>query len=537
MDQSGVNSSAGPARRRYVTGQQDRQPYLDRARDNSKLTIPSLFREDGANGTSSTVLPWTSIGAYGVNNLAAKLTLTLFPPGIPFIQFKPGKAFLRDLEAIDEMDRGVLKAEVDKGLSYVEREFSEGVEEDGDRATLFDAFRHLIVGGNHAIAFKKQMLQSIALDNYVTWRDNSGRLLEFVIDDPMSWESLPADIQQMCQAHGYKVEPDGADGNPALQQPISVYTHGTWKRGKWKGYQECYGQVVPGSEWTYDEVALPYQFLRFIAQKRENYGRSYCEDYEADLQTMDALWQMLTEGGMSIAQMKTLIKPGGSTNKKAYEEAPNGAILTGDPEDVNVVRSEKGGDLAFVVQIADKVEARLMRVFVVTTVRQGERVTAEEIKLMARELEGTLGGVYANQVTTFQKPYATLKLADLQRQDRVTKLPKNSVKVSILTGDAALGRMQRANTLDEFLGTSGAVITALGPAAPYISISNYLSRGAANRGVDTDGLIKSEEDVQEMQAQAMQQQTLASVAPEIVKQGGQMIQNEQTAQQQQPEGV
>ena len=72
--------SIGTAEARYRQLEQTRQSYLDRARDCSELTIPSLIPPDVHNETSDLYTPFQGIGARGVNNLASKLSLALMPP-------------------------------------------------------------------------------------------------------------------------------------------------------------------------------------------------------------------------------------------------------------------------------------------------------------------------------------------------------------------------------------------------------------------------------------------------------------------------
>lgn len=532
---NGPSSGAGEgtASNRYTALRYAREPYLIRARRLSRLTVPSLFREVGENGTTTETIPWQSLGGQCVNNLAAKMVMALFPPGISFVNLRQTKQAIAALNQMDPDTRGKLKAEIDKGLSKVEQELIEGIEEDGDRVTLFDTARHLIVGGSHCIKLLDRpsdtasgsCLQSIPLEEHVTLRDGSGRLIEWLIESPMAWETLPADIKRMALDKGYQLRND-----VPTQACINVYTHGCWRDGQWSVYQEAYGEHVPGSEWTYTEEALPYLFLRMVALKHEDYGRSYAEDYEGDLQTLDGYWQILTEGSAANALTKYLVKPGGVTNKKQFAELPNGGVMTGDVEDVAAFHADKQADLQQAVALATRVEQRLQVIFVMDTSvrRDGERVTAEEIRLMARALEATLGGVYSNQVTTWQLPYARLKMASLQRQKRVTSLPKGTTKMTIVTGDAALGRQQKAQALDEFIQTASALLGEQ-IIAPYINVETYLNRSAANRAIDTDGLVKSEEDVQQAQQQAMAAQTASAVAPEVVRQGGQMMQTAQQA--------
>lgn len=543
----------GTAAKRYTAFTFEREPFLIRARRLSRLTIAALFREYGENETTSETLPWNSLGAYCVDCLVGKLAKALFPPGIPFITLKQSKKTLNsyaELVANGTLTQdavGQLKVLADKGLSGVEQEFIDGVEEDGDRAHLFDALRHLVVGGNHAIQLLKDAsLKTFPLEQYVTSRDGSGNLVEAIIEEPMAWETLPPDIQAMCKDHGYTIAMETDDSNipRPIQAPVHVFTHirrlGHAATAQYKVYQECWGFIVPGSEVTYNADVMPFLFLRMIALKKENYGRSYCEPYEADLQTVDGYEQLLLEGGAAIAQLKWLVKPGGVTNKKAFAELPNGGVMTGDVEDVTAARSDKGGDFQVAAAQQDKVIARLERVFIINSSvqRNGERVTAEEIRYLAQELENTLGGVYSNQVTTFQAPYAALKMAALQRNKRVTQLPKDAVKMTILTGDAALGRQQKAQTLDEWLQTSFTVTqgAAQSPLASYIQWETYLQKGAANRAIDTDGLVFTQQEVDAKQQAAQQQALAAQVAPEAVKQGGQMMQTSQQAALAQPQG-
>lgn len=529
-----TGSPTGPSQSRYVALTFDREPYLIRARRLSRLTIPALFRELGANSTTSEILPWQSGGSYGVNNLAAKIVLAMFPPGLPFIKLKQSKKSLNDLMRLPQDQRGDLKAQIDQGLSVVEQEFADEIALDGDSAHLFNSVRHMIVGGNFGLKINDDAsLTPIHLENYVTLRDPSGKLFEFVVETPMAFETLPQDIQDLCCSAGYEVKE-----SLSIQPPICVYSHGKFRDGKWRITQEVWGQIVPGSQATYDAEALPYLFLRMVGLPKENYGRSYCEDYEADLQTLDGLWQIVTEGSAAIARLVTLIKPGGVTNKRAFSEAANGAVITGDVEDIGHVTSEKQADFQAALTLADRTEARLDRVFCVnkSATRNAERVTGEEIQFMAQELEDTLGGAYANQATTFQAPYARVKMNAYTRLNRLPPLPKGAVNVAIITGEAALGRFRQSQTLDEFLGSISQDLGGPQILAPYVRISNFLQRKAAALSLDTDGLIKSEQEVQQEQQQAQQQQLAQNVAPEVVRQGGQMMQNAQQAQLPPPGG-
>lgn len=510
-------AATGTASSRYGALKVEREPFLVRGRRCAALTIPSLCRPEGDDGSTDLEVPWQNLGSYGVNNLASKEVLSLFPPGLPFFKLKQSKSVLRDLMDLPEDQRGQLKAEIGKALGEVEKEVVECIEEDGDRTVQFDAARHLIVTGNHGLHFyPDSTMRGIPLESYVTVRDKAGNLLEFAIEDALAWETVPEDVQRLCEEAGYEVKTDAK-----LQQPIKVYTHGRLEAGVWTVYQEAWGKEVPGSRGRFNKDVLPYLFLRMVALKGESYGRSYIEDYEGDLQTLDGNYQIVTEASAAIARFVQAVKPGGVTSKKALAEAPNGAVITGNADDVTTIRADKTGDLNAAWNVIQEVTGRLSKAMLLNSAvqRGGERVTAEEIRYVAKELEDALGGVYSNQVTTWQAPYARLKMAALQRRGRVTTLPKDAVSLTIITGAAALGRGGELMALDQFVGGGlnvlgkDAMATALNPRV-------YLSRRATALGVDTDGLVYSEEQAQAIMAQQQQTQMQQTLAPELVRQAG-----------------
>ena len=69
----------------YESMKQDRQPYLDKAKEAAKYTIPSLIADRDTQKQSKKNVkvietPNQSVGADGVNNLSAKITTTMLPP-------------------------------------------------------------------------------------------------------------------------------------------------------------------------------------------------------------------------------------------------------------------------------------------------------------------------------------------------------------------------------------------------------------------------------------------------------------------------
>lgn len=525
------------AESRFNALKTDREPYLRRARRLARLTIPSLFRDEGDTGQSDEIVPWQSFGAYAANNLSNKIMLSLFPAGVPWIKLKASRDVVNSLQQMDEADRGLIKSQIAGGLSTIEQEFVEGIEEDGDRTVLSSAVKSLVVGGNHAIQlYDDGFLRGIPLQRYVTLRDPSRLLLEFVIHDPMDYFLLEKDVQDLAVKGGFS--PPEADERGSKKGLVNVYTHGWWNGKRFIVKTEVMGQTVEGSEMHYTRTALPYMFLMFDYQEDEHYGRSYVEHYEADLQSLDGMEQIVQEGTAMNALMIRLVRPGGVTSKRAIEQAMNGAVLSGNAEDVSTVQGQKNADLASAGALVDRIIGRLSRAFLLNSSvqRQAERVTKAEIKVVSQELEDQLGAAYASQVTSFQAPYARLKLKALQRGNRVTPVPDRSVTMVILTGAAALGRMAEIQLLD--IALQGAIPT-VGPEFILESINPrvYMNRRFAALGVQQEGLVLTEEELAAKQQQDQLMGLAQSMGPEVIKQAGNVSAERVGAEQETQQGA
>lgn len=526
----GQAPNTGAAHAAYSRGKTEREPYLQRARDISELTVPTLFRHEGANGSTQTLVPWNSIGAYLVNNLASKIIFALFPAGRPNFKAEQDKRTQQDLQQLPPDERAEIKAIIDQGLSTLEQEVAAAIEEDGDRARMFVAALRMLIGGNHGLQFYPDgTLRGIPLERFTTRRDPQGNLIEFCICDTLDWETIDDDVRDTIMANGTAPEPNTPGGNSL--KPVEVYTYGRWRAGRWGVFQETCGITVQDSDREYVKDALPFLFLPWILLDGEHYGRSYCEFYQGDLQSVEGLTKTIGEGAAAIARFILLVSPTGLTNKKALAQAKNGDVITGREDDVTSLTAQKSADFGVAKDILGESINRLGRAFLLnsTVQRGGERVTAEEIRYVAQELEDALGGVYSQQIITWQAPYVRLKLASLQRTKRVTPLPKNTVKITVTAGLAALGRNQELTMLRTFAEVLNEL---LGPqqAATVIKAPGFVSRLAAALGVDPAGLIKSEDELAEEAQQNQMQQMLGALGPEALRQVGTNVTSNQVAE-------
>lgn len=496
----------GTAQKRYEQMVIDREPYLRSARRSAKLTLPYLIVPEGHSPGTDLYKPYQSIGARGVNNLASKMLLTLM--ATPFFRLLPEDDAVNDLienNAQDEL------AQIEIALMRQERMIHRDVEASGDRNAAHEAFRHQIVAGNCLVHMDKDGMQVHALDKYVVQRDGSGHMLEFCLKEPFAYDALPSNAKAVVDTMGK--QPTAADRQAMVVKTYDLFTHCVRKEKQWYIYQEVCGMKVPGTDGQYPLDKLPWLALRFIRIAGENYGRGHVEEYVGDLLSLEALSQAVVDASEAGAKVIFLVDPAGLTDERTIAEAPNLAVREGREADVTVVQTQKAIDLRVARETMQAIETRLSWAFLLNRAvqRQAERVTAEEIRYMAQELEDALGGVYSLMAQEFQLPYVMRKIDAMRRAGKLPHLPKNSVSPSIVTGFAAIGRTHDRNRLIAFLTDYRA---AVGDQAALMSLNpiGVAKRLASADGVDIEGLIKTPEEM----AQDQQQQQMSAIADKAV---------------------
>lgn len=499
----------GRASARYTQLQSTRTPYLDRARQCAKLTLPYLFPPEGSTGSNTLPTPYQGVGARGTNNLAAKLLLVTLPPNTPSFRQIVDPFTLKAMSADPK-----LKTEIEKALGEYERALQGDIESSGDRVPVFETMKNLLVGGNVLLHMHKEGMRVFNLTRYVAKRDPMGNVLEIVIKEDLD----PIVLASMGIA---LTSPVSAGQKATEVKSVALYTHVTRKKDMFHVYQEVEDHVVPGSQGTFPLDKTPFLALRFTRIDGEDYGRGFIEEYLGDLVSLEGLTESIVEGSAAAARVLFLINPNGTTQAKTIDEAPNGAIRQGNAEDVTVLQLDKYADFRVALETMDRIEARMAKAFLLTSSvqRNAERVTAEEIRLLASELEEALGGVYSILSQEFQLPYIRRRAAQMQKEGRLPKLPKDVVRTAIITGLEALGRGHDLRKLDSFIQ---GVAEAVGPeaVAKYVNVGNYISRRATAVGIDTEGLIRTDEEVAQREQATQQQAMLSQFGPEVLKQAG-----------------
>ena len=507
------SEEVGYAQGMYANLESERSSFLDRARSASEITIPSLLVNEGHSSSTILHTPYQSIGAEGVNNLSSKLLLSLIPPNAPFFRLVIDDAELEELVANQ-------RGEVEETLSKIERMVQQEIEVRALRVPISEALKQLIVAGNVLVYLpENQQMRVFKLDRYVVKRDSMGNVLKIVVKETMSPLSLPEKAKHLVSER---------DEYEIPKTSIDLYTCVKWTGRNWKIHQEIEGQIVPGSEGSFPKNKNPFIALRFTHIDGEDYGRGFVEEYIGDLKSLETLTKAIVEGASAAAKILFLVRPNGTTRIKTLADSPNGAIVVGDAQDVSTLQLQKSADFRVAQETIRTLSERLSRVFLMNSSvrRQAERVTAEEIRIAYQELEIALGGVYSILSQEFQLPLVQLIMNKMKKEKKLPPFPDESLKPMVITGVEALGRGQDLNELAGFLQH----LAPLGPDTVMreLNINEYINRLAASLGIESKGLIKSEEQkqqeaqaqqqqMQEMQERQMMQSVADKVVPEAVK--------------------
>jgi hypothetical protein len=491
----------------------DRAPYLQRARDCAKFTLPWLLPPQGSSGSSKLRVTFSSFGARCVNSLSAKLLLALFPARQSFFRL----AVSKHLE--EQLGGKAKQADIQKALGGVEGEIQEQINSTPTRTPAGEAIKHLLVAGNVLVELLDGDggLKVYPLHSFVTQRDAAGNPLKIISEEKVAIVALPKSVRELVLG---KVRAKLNSTKPEDTE-VTVYT-GVMRRGNhWEVRQEVEGIDVPEARGTYPLDACPFFPLRWIPDENGDYGRGMVEDYLGHLISLESLTASLVKGTAVAAKVIFLRNPNGVTKANKLTSAETGSVVDGKEGDVVPLQVDKRADFQTARELIGEIKEELAYAFVLNQAvqRNAERVTAEEIRFMAQELDSTLGGNYSTLAMDFQLPYLRRLMLQMQRSGKLPMLPKGSIRPIIVTGLDALGR---GADLDNLKALVADVVALGGPEAlnTYMNFDDLLTRLATARGVTADGLIKTPDQVKAEQEAKQQQMLMQQLGPNAINQLG-----------------
>ena len=427
--------------KKYTGLTSERELFLDRAREASKLTMPMLIRDQGHTSASTFEIPYQSVGHRGVSALASNLLLSLFPASVPFFRLLVSDSEFKEFG--EEAEK--IKQEVNDSLSEIEREVLEEIEGKNLRSTIFEALKNLLIAGNTLIYVQEDgEIRNYTLHDYCVHRDASGNITDLILK-----ECISKRIAETLDI-GDDLPSEGDDIDNA--KDVDLYTIVKLNDdGDYDVWQEVNDTVIKGTETTYTKDDLPWLALRLTKITGESYGRGYVEGVIGDLKSLEGLSKAILEASAISAKTIFFVEPGTTTRAKDVTEARNGDVINGSANDITTLNVGKGADLNVALQAAQKIEQRLSFSFNLldSTLPTRGQTTAYEVSQIVNSLEKVLAGVYAMLSSEFMQPLVGLIIGRLAEEEKIPQIP-SQVKLIISTGLTALGRSSDIERIMQF---------------------------------------------------------------------------------------
>lgn len=471
-----------------------RTGLLSRVERYAALTIPKVLLPQGFNHDSSNQShDYQSIGAQAVNHVVNKLMLALFAPTRPFIKLMIGKKTKAQLAKIN-----MTETQLDAVLAQGERDAVRELDIRAQRPRLYQTLRHLVVAGNTLLFFADKGMRVIGLRNFVVKRNISGDLHCLVIREKVKFDELDPKIVELLT--GRFTEDTVVEFYKWIErQPNGSYTMTQW-------INEIQLPLEYDGKWP--EEKLPYRVLTWDLADEADYGTGLVEEYIGDFEALSSLAEAVVDGAVMGTEYRWMVNPTGMTSVQDVQASNNGDVLPGLATDLVPTQGGNPEAIRMAQMIMQDYEKRVSRGFLMgsAVIRDAERVTQEEVRLTANELETAFGGVYSTLAAGLQLPVANWLF------DRIG-LPVlgTDLRVTVVTG---LDALSRNGDLDNFrlamqdMAALANVPESLLARMKTQEIASFVGQG---RGVDLARFMMTDAEFD-----AVQQQAQASRAAETI---------------------
>ena len=462
----------------------ERQSFIVRCEKYAAFTIPKICLPNGYNQESVELQhDYQSLGAQVVNHLSNKLMLALFAPSRPFFRLDPTDKLKAEMDA-----NGMTGEDLANALSQAEHSAVAELDRRSIRPKMYDGVKNIIVTGNGLLILNKDAMRVLGIKNYCVKRGVDGEVLEIVVKERVARESLdPAIIEEL----GTKLT--CVDDHVELFKWIkknekdSGYTMTTWVNldklsAKYEG------------KWTAEK--MPYRAITWDLASGDDYGTGLVEDYAGDFAALSIMSQATVQAALLASEFRWLVNPAGMTQPEDFEKSENGAALAGVNGDITLVQSGVASNLQGNLEIAKMYINRIGAGFLLQSAvtRHAERVTAEEIRMTAEELENSLGGAYSRIAVDIQIPLAYWLMAMTGK-----KIAGTDIEPTIVTGLAALSRSGDRDNLVLFF-QDVAMFDNLSPdTRARMKMSPIYASLASARGLATGTYLLTEAEFQQQE--------------------------------------
>ena len=475
-------------------------------------TLPYVFPRTNTENVELQ-LAKDSIGAQAVNHLANKVVSVLFPPQQLFFRLHVSSAMKKmigaGLQAAGAPNKEALQASLSKALLAVEEQLAATEKEAQEymdmvayRPQAVNTAKLLIVTGNALVYHPEgRPVQVYNLRDFCVARDLSGEVIEIMTKECKAFETFHPDIQvQLRTGHN----PRKPQHNYSDKDNVTIYTKIKLENdGRYHVYQQGDHVLLDTDGAYYTKADLPWIALTWNLVRGEDYGRGLVADFAGAFHAINVLSGSLQNIASIMGDIKFLVNPSSLVDVGELNSSPSGSYHSGKADDVTAIQLNKQHDAQFIAVMIERYEKQIAQAFLLHSqlTRQAERVTAEEIRRDADELETSNGGIYSRLAATWQQPTANIVLQQINFQGL-----DYGIVPQVITGMDSLSRASELDNLRMFLADLGMLQAVPEDVRAIIDMPAFAKVLGTNRQVDYQQIIKTPEQIQAEQQAMMQQQ-------------------------------
>lgn len=392
--------------------EQEKGDLVTRSREYARLTIPYICPEVGsamAEQDKGDVV----IGPRVVNHLANKIVAAMFPHDRPFFAVTLTPEARQKIRKEMGPDKEAEFADAVRGeVANVEDLATRKLDLTTYRPVAVEAVKHQIITGNVCIVRQPTGRRTnYGVADFCIRRALDGEPIEIMLRDSKKFLTLPMGIKAQLKA----AKPAYKDTEDCI-----LYTRYFLREDQRWGSEQAVDMVRLSATPIYTKTDFPCTPLTWNLARGENYGRGLVEDHIACFHNVDVFTQAMRNMVIVAADIKFLVDPASSLDPQELNDSPAGSYHQGREGDISTPEKMKNMPIDMVHSIISAWERELSQAFLLNsaTVRDAERVTAEEIRFIAQELESAFGGLYSRLAIEWQKREAdyAVSLIDFDKE-------------------------------------------------------------------------------------------------------------------------
>lgn len=471
-------------------------------------TVPSVCpmeNEDGAAQSKGNV----AIGARLVNHLSNRIVDTMFPSDRPFFALALSPEAKRRASAeMNDDEQAEFANRLRKATAEAENLAMRELNLTAYRPVAVQAVQHQIITGNAVIHRNEDGTRVVyGIKDFCCTRDVKGALLKCILKDSKIFGSLSDEVQDKL----HETRPELKDDDEVV-----LFTYYWRMNGKWHRLQGVDEVVLESTRTSYKDADLPVLALTWNLSRGESYGRGLVEDHAVQFHNIDVSTLALIDLIGIAADIKFLVDPASQLDVEEWNSAVRGAYLPGRKDDISVPDYPKRLEIQVIRESVNEWSRELAQAFLMNSagVRDAERVTAEEIRFYARELESAFGGLYSRLALGWQQKEAEYLISQID----FSVMSETGVKtfdVVVTTGLESLSREGQLDNLRLAIADLQMLDAVPEDMRQVINKRKFAEFVFTNRGVKLAEFVYTDAEL------AAQQQQALAAEQQLVQQEGQ----------------